>query len=608
MTIFPILILFIRHMIQSPMASLLKRCLLVVLVAGLLLVPGHWGRAATIYIDGCATGPQDGSQVNPYHTLTTAVANSVTGDDFIMKGGNYPEDVSVMALHNIGKQDGIPVIGKGIYNVGWQDVTVPITNCASSTTSARVYYPARAPGQDTAIDCRGPYPAVVFVHGNRDEEWELCDWSNPGDKHNDYLQAEGIMKQLAATGIVAISANWFDVENCDSGYPYVQAYNVIMGAVDYLRNSWSGIVDPHRIGLSGHSNGGGGALLAAHKFEEIGDPNLTIGGLGLIASGCAYGSAQDPCFVDDVDTSPDHPPHIFSLSNTPMLVIHGTKERLGEVQFQPLEIYCQAEGTEAAPKHLIVLKGANHFGYTDGICLDPVTGNRDYPSEVGGVTGLGAHKRQQLAAGSYLQAFFSHYLSGKANALNYLLQVDRQQCGHPEDWRQCRNELVFSPTSNEIDDGDTGTSFTGNWETYTGSDAHDGDSLYASGTGSTYTFQWSFSGEIKDLDIKQQWTSHSDRCTNTQIEISDSTGLYDTLYVNQQENGGIWNYLGTYQFENFAMLKIISQNGCYVSADAVEFSTYISPPPEWLCEPAHTFKELKSVMNVEVNVCSCTDR
>jgi hypothetical protein len=112
--------------------------------------------------------------------------------------------------------------------------------------------------------------------------------------------------------------------------------------------------------------------------------------------------------------------------NAPVLIIYGTKDTQ-QVHDDPLQVY----GMAGRPKHLVVVTGANHYGYTDGICIAPPYDN---PSQVGGVMGPEAHARQQRAAGDYLEAFFSYYLPyllPDTSKLDYLRQQAGQQCGNP---------------------------------------------------------------------------------------------------------------------------------------------------------------------------------
>jgi hypothetical protein len=147
--------------------------------------------------------------------------------------------------------------------------------------------------------------------------------------------------------------------------------------------------------LSGHSTGG------AAVIEAVASSPVPIRSLGLIAPSCSnLGWPSEACRLGA-------PPSVHTL------VIHGTNEYRCQVGNAPLTLYCGAN----RPKHLVVVEGANHFGYTDGICI-----GEDHASEVGGVAGTEARARQQRAAGNYLKAFYAYYMQGKSDALAYLVQ------------------------------------------------------------------------------------------------------------------------------------------------------------------------------------------
>jgi hypothetical protein len=443
-------ILPMRHMIQSPMASYLKWCLFVAVIAGSFLLPAQLGRAAdTLYVDWCATGTEP-----PYHTLTSAVAAANPGDSLIMEAGIYPETLSIWKTLNIFSQNGAAIIGKDKYNVGWKDVTV-FRPCEDTYRNARVYYPSWAPGPNTQIaySCQGTFPVVVYAHGLSRDERDICEgWINPGPFSDDYKQAGGILSQLAASGIIAVSVSWGEA---GSGATVVG--KVMIDTIAYLRNknqeqgSWlQGMVDLTRVGLSGHSTGGAGAVDAAFHYNqgnycpEHGTLDVQIKGLGLVAPAWPWYAGN-------------------SAVNIPKLLIHGTREHCRQVGLAPLEYYCES----SAPKHLVYITGANHFGYTDGICLDPevpapsqncipdrydidasqylpTSVGEDNDSQVGGVTEKEAHTLQQRAAANYLEAFFSYYLKDDAGALDYLVQKDgtQPQCGHPGNKDQCKDDFV----------------------------------------------------------------------------------------------------------------------------------------------------------------------
>ncbi len=126
-----------------------------------------------------------------------------------------------------------------------------------------------------------------------------------------------------------------------------------------------------------------------------------------------------------------------------------------------------------------------------------------------------------------------------------------------------------------IDDDDAGASFTGSWSPSSGPDYYGSQSLYNRGVG-TYTFQASVSDTA---DVYLWWTETSTRCDNVKVEIYDGTTLIDdTVRINQQENGGQWNLIGTYTFSGTAKVVIVSgSDTCSTCADAVQFVKAMPP-------------------------------
>ncbi|OVE79733.1 hypothetical protein BVY01_01640, partial [bacterium I07] len=332
----------------------------------------------------------------------------------------------------IDSYDGIARIGPFPYNVGWRDILIDLDS--GENTQARVYFPSLTTGENEPIvsPCQNQsYPAVVYTHGLRNLDYDLCDWNDPSlkqDKTHDYLQAEGLLKSLAASGIIAISFNWHG--HFKTGHYNLDLSPLVVKAVKRLGELFGSGVNLQIVGLAGHSTGGAAVLYAADLFRNMSPPSAVINAVGLISPAAIFHNEQ---------------------LLEPMLVIHGTREHSCMVGTSPLNIYCKAKGS----KHLVVVEGANHFGYTDGICLDPdqqriseclsndpwhllpEDDGYDNGSEVGGLTGQAAHKLQQRTARNYLHAFFSYYLQGNTSTAQYLIQKEGESCGHPEDGQQC---------------------------------------------------------------------------------------------------------------------------------------------------------------------------
>ncbi|MEM7536943.1 MAG: clostripain-related cysteine peptidase [Chloroflexota bacterium] len=76
-----------------------------------------------------------------------------------------------------------------------------------------------------------------------------------------------------------------------------------------------------------------------------------------------------------------------------------------------------------------------------------------------------------------------------------------------------------------------------------------------------------------DYRVEQRWTAHPNRATNVPVDISHANGV-TTVLVNQQQNGGQWNALGTYRFNQgssgYVKIRTDGVDG-HVIADAVRF-------------------------------------
>jgi hypothetical protein len=129
-----------------------------------------------------------------------------------------------------------------------------------------------------------------------------------------------------------------------------------------------------------------------------------------------------------------------------------------------------------------------------------------------------------------------------------------------------------------IDDDDAEATSSGSWKISSGEDPYGARSLYTYQVGATYAYESTLSGRY---DVEMWWTRHNSRCTSVPVEIYDDGDLLETVYVNQQENGGQWNHLGTYDFSGQARLVVVADDsGCSTCADAVEFNPNSGSDPD----------------------------
>jgi len=155
-----------------------------------------------------------------------------------------------------------------------------------------------------------------------------------------------------------------------------------------------------------------------------------------------------------------------------------------------------------------------------------------------------------------------------------------------------------------IDNGDPGTSSTGDWSVSGASNPYGADSFW-SRDGSTYT--WSFTPTVSgNYDVSMWWTTWSSRSTGVPVDIEHSGGT-EYIFVNQQQNGGTWNSLGAYSLIAGVSYTVVvtSQPGpSSTCADAVKFA-YLggggNQPPVAKNDSAVTTRDLAVSINVISN-------
>ena len=132
------------------------------------------------------------------------------------------------------------------------------------------------------------------------------------------------------------------------------------------------------------------------------------------------------------------------------------------------------------------------------------------------------------------------------------------------------DNLVGNGIPTVIDDGQTGTSFSGKWSNSGGANPYGSGSLYSKEVGANYTYQSAISGSY---EVELWWTQYSTRCKDVPVKIYDGATLLETVSVNQRQDGGQWNFLGVYEFSGQARVVVVSEDStCTTSADATRYS------------------------------------
>lgn len=141
--------------------------------------------------------------------------------------------------------------------------------------------------------------------------------------------------------------------------------------------------------------------------------------------------------------------------------------------------------------------------------------------------------------------------------------------------------LKFLPVpKNEYILDDDEAVFIGTWSYSISSEGYNGDYYWRStgGNGSNYAEWIPFLYEAGNYDVYVWYRSGANRSQQTPYTITTSTGDV-TIYVNQQQNGSQWFYIGNFELNPSTAKIKVSDNapsGAVVVADAVRFVKSIS--------------------------------
>ena len=297
-------------------------------------------------------------------------------------------------------------LGDGPYHAGFRQVTdVPVSGGVGWTTdtimgytvprpaanSAMIFYPATAEGSATPVASGGPFPLLVYGHARRFPAVVLSDETAcpgaPVDITEDYTRVSGILSQLARWGFVTIAPDlswlFYDFEISDWTLLLQDAISYMLAANGQGNSPFHDQLVPDAIGATGHSTGGDAASNLAAQ------PNSLVSALALIAPA---GGSMDLSFL-------------ATVAPRPVLVFEGGEDlsmfgRSGDFY-----------GAANAPKFLVTIPGANHFGYYDNVCV------------LADNTATITQADQQRIAKAYLVAFFRKYLLGATEEDDYLTGV-----------------------------------------------------------------------------------------------------------------------------------------------------------------------------------------
>jgi dienelactone hydrolase len=253
--------------------------------------------------------------------------------------------------------DAADYASSGPYPAGWRRVS--ITRPDRTTFTARLYYPARARGQDSVYDKAGaPYAAVAFGHGYQ---------INPSfyDSTLGHLASWGYFVCAPESGLELFPDHKKFAEDLIRCLTYLEQESGREG-------SWlAGQVDAAHFGASGHSMGAGASLLAAYA-----DPHI-----------------RAVVNLSATETNPSAVAAAPGIAAPVRLVVASADAIVSPAQ--TAGIFASAK----APRQLSVIQGGTHCGFLDS------SAQFCDPAEMSRVAQLAQTRR--LLAG-----FFNLYLKG----------------------------------------------------------------------------------------------------------------------------------------------------------------------------------------------------
>ena len=246
----------------------------------------------------------------------------------------------------------------------------PTSNITTVDFKARVFFPSKDSTGTQVTD--GVHPLIIFGHGRYGP--------TAGSGYpNNYLHASYLLKQLASWGYICVTVN-FDVIHpiggiSERGELFLKAIDFMLAENANASSKFFNKIDASKIGLIGHSRGGGGATSAVNRNQAQGSPR-NIKALATISP-------------TSFNTSP-------ISGNMPQLMLFGTWDGdLSDAQGYAMWDIAPRDKT----KIYVEIYGANHFYFSDDLV---------YTDETQGIL---RENHQNMAKG-FINAFFDQYVSG----------------------------------------------------------------------------------------------------------------------------------------------------------------------------------------------------
>jgi hypothetical protein len=134
--------------------------------------------------------------------------------------------------------------------------------------------------------------------------------------------------------------------------------------------------------------------------------------------------------------------------------------------------------------------------------------------------------------------------------------------------------LAGTVTETILDNGSAGAFGEGNWKASASSQPYGKDALYARNWGN-----YSFVPQVPagQYRVYLWWASYKSLADHVPVTVQTAHGTV-SMQVNQRENAGTWNLLGTFDLDSSAALCLAVNSRSFVCADAAKFEPVPTSP------------------------------
>ena len=265
------------------------------------------------------------------------------------------------------------------------------------SVKAAVYYPAVISNEKHTLHIApGPFPVLLYAHAFRGGQSALVG-SHPADR--DFTSVATMLQHVTTYGCVCVAPDlsWLmdDAWGTSTANTFLERAVVLVNYYEYLLSLNVSVfkqqLDLTRVLVVGHSTGAGGAVQAGG----------ILGGFGRHLNALAYGLIA-PEFGGGSNANVHN-----------LLALGGDRNSDDQQDADPGGAFLAA----SAPKTLVTIPGANHFGYTD-IC--PADNSCSSGAHLLDENGTITRAAQQQTAAAYLAALLRYYIQGDSTVRPYL--------------------------------------------------------------------------------------------------------------------------------------------------------------------------------------------